>query len=49
MGKYDGKKSMEQFNGHCKAIISMIKDRNADNINYQIEEAAEEKHDKDFT
>lgn len=49
MGKYDDKKSMEQFNGHCKAIISTIKDRIADNINCQIEEAAEEKHDKDFT
>ena len=49
MGKYDDKQSMEQFRGHCKAIISVIKGRIADNINCQIEEAAEEKYDKDFT
>ena len=46
MGKYDDKQSMEQFRAHCKSIISTIKDRIADNINCQIEEAAEEKYDK---
>ena len=45
MGKYDDKWSMEQFRAHCKSIISTIKDRIADNINCQIEEAAEEKYD----
>lgn len=46
MGEYDDKQSMEQFRAHCKSIISTIKDRIADNINCQIEEAAEEKYDK---